>query len=639
MKNRSGAFGRLYPGSVETHGESSPVVRKSRVHLIGRIYKNFAPYLKPYRLRIVLAYASLIGTVLMRVLEPWPLKLIFDHILWNKPLPARLVFVTLVSGNDRAALLILFCLALLVIVVLSAICSYMTRYLLSMIGQAVTNDIRLDIFDHLQSLSLTSLGARRTGDLVLRLTSDIKSLRDLLVGHIQSLGKDLLNFLITLAVMLWMDWRLTLVALAVVPPLWAISRYFVAQIEAATRKKKSKESEVASIVQETMTSIAVVQAFTQEKREKKRLTKESGESLEAALESTRFSRTFSQFVKVLKACGTALVVWYGVSRVLAGRLTPGDIVVFVAYLNNLYGPIESMSDFTADFMESLVSGERLLELIETDAVIQDAPDAVEAPPFRGQVCFQNVTFGYQPGEPVLRDLTVTTEAGQMIALVGFSGAGKSTLLRLLPRFFDPWEGRILIDGRDIRGLKLKSLRRQISVVPQDPILFRRTIRENISYGRPDATFDQIVAAAEAAQANEFIMKLPLRYETLLDERGGNLSGGQKQRITLARAFLRNAPILILDEPATGLDSITEKQLHETLSLLVRGKTTFVIAHRLSTIQKADQILLIEEGKITGRGTHGELLEKSGLYRQLYELQYRRLDPAKSEPSFAEGVAT
>src|SRR6266849_1080558 len=457
MKNRSRALGRLYPGSVEIQGESSPAVLKPKVHLIARIYKNFAPYLKPYWLRILLAYASVVGTVAMKVLEPWPLKLIFDHILWNKPLPARLAFVTLVFGNDRAALLILFCVALVLVVLLNAICSYVNRYLFSMIGQAVTNDIRLDIFDHLQSLSLASLGARRTGDLVLRLTSDIKSLRDLLVGHIQSLGKDLLNFLITLAVMLWMDWRLTLVALAVAPPLYGISRYFSSRIEDAARKKQSKESEVASIVQETITSIAVVQAFTQEKREKKRLTKESGESLKAALETTRFSRAFSQFVKVLRTCGTALVVWYGVSRVLAGRLTPGDIVVFVAYLNNLYGPIESMSDFTAEFMESLVSGERLLELVEADAVIREAPDAVEAPPFRGQVSFQNVTFGYQPGQPVLRDASFTTEAGQMIALVGFSGAGKSTALKLLLRFFDPWEGRILIDGRNIRGLKLKSL--------------------------------------------------------------------------------------------------------------------------------------------------------------------------------------
>src|SRR5712692_871267 len=612
---------------------------RTKLRLINQIYKTFLPYLKPYWLRILVAYTSLIGMVLMAVLEPWPLKLIFDHILWNKPLPDRIAFLTGVFGADRLALTTLFCFALLFIVLLNSVFSYAHRYLLSMTGQAVTNDIRLGIFDHLQSLSLASLVSRRTGDLVFRLTSDITSLRALLVSHLQTLGTDLLGIISTLAVMLWMDWRLTLLALAIAPPLYGISRYFSSRIEDATRRKQSKESEVASIVQETITSIAVVQAFTQEKREKKRLTKESGESLEAALETTRFSRAFSQFVKVLRTCGTALVVWYGVLRVLAGRLTPGDIIVFVAYLNNLYGPIESMSDFTADFMESLVSGERLLELVEADAVIRDAPDAVEAPPLRGQVSFQNVTFGYQPGQPVLRDLSFTAEAGQMIALVGFSGVGKSTALKLLLRFFDPWEGQIFIDGQDMRRFKVNSLRKQIGVVPQDAILFRRTIRENIGYGRPDATFDQIVAAAEAAQAHDFIMKLPVRYQTLLDERGGNLSGGQKQRITLARAFLRNAPILILDEPVAGLDSITEEQLTETLSLLMRGKTTFVIAHRLSTILRADQILLIEEGRITERGTHGELLEKSELYRRLYGLQYRRLEPARSQQSFAEGVAT
>jgi ATP-binding cassette subfamily B protein len=617
---------------VGTSSAPSSIGLGPKVHLARRIYWSFAPYLKPYWRQMMLAYASLIGAVVMSVLGPWPLKLIFDHILGNKALPGVLGFVTVVFGRDRSTLLVLFCVAMVVLVLLGAIFSYINRYLLSKIGQSVTNDIRLGIFEHLQTLSVGSVGSKRTGDLVFRLTTDIKCVRDLLVGYVQDLGRDLLSVLTTLAVVLWMDWRLTLVSLTVVPPLLAVSHYFSTQIQSATMKRQRKESEVASIVQETMTSIAVVQAFTQEKRERKRLKKESSESLEAALEGTRFSRAFGQVVKILNTCGTALVVWYGVSRVLGGRLTPGDIIVFVAYVKNLYDPVNSLSDFAVGFAESLVSGERLLELLEADAEIQDAPDAVKAPAFKGEVCFQNVTFGYRLGEPVLKDLSFQVKAGQTAALVGYSGAGKSTILKLLLRFCDPWKGRISVDGQEIRGLQIKSLRRQISIVPQDPILFRRTIGENIAYGKPDATRQEIVAAAEAAQAHQFITSLPEGYETLLDERGGNLSGGQKQRIALARAFLTNAPILILDEPATGLDSVTESQLNETVSRLTQEKTTFVIAHRLSTIRRADLILLIDQGKIAERGTHTELLARSGPYRRLYELQYRHAGPPEHAPS-------
>lgn len=378
-----------------------------------------------------------------------------------------------------------------------------------------------------------------------------------------------------------------------------------------------------------MTSIAVVQAFTQEKLEKKRFAEESRQSLRAGLESTRLGGAFNRLVKILNTCGVALVVWYGALRALKGELTPGDLIVFIAYVRELYGPIDNLSELMVGFMESLVSGERILELVEMNAEIKDAPDAIEAPSFKGEVCFENVVFGYNSGEPVLRDLTFRAKPGQIVALIGSSGTGKSTVVNLLLRFFDPWEGRILIDGQDIRRFKLKSLRRQMSVVLQESILFRRTIRENIVYGKPKASFEEIVAAAKAAQIHDFIMKAPNGYETILDERGENLSGGQRQRIALARAILRNAPILILDEPVTGLDAITEAQLNKTLAPLMQGKTTFIIAHRLSTIKKADLILVIEEGKVIEQGTYTDLLRYSGLYRHLYSLQYRQFEPVDS----------
>ncbi len=430
--------------------------------------------------------------------------------------------------------------------------------------------------------------------------------------------------------MLWMDWQLTLVALAVVPLLYLLSFRFSSKVEVLTKTKRTKESEVASIVQEAMTSMAVIQAFAQEKQEKKRFAKESGESLKAELRKIRFARAFGRAVQVITAIGTALVVWYGARRVLTGELTPGDLIVFTAYMKDLYRPISKLSELIMDVTSSLVCGERIAEILETTVTVRNTPDAVKALPFRGEVCFERVTFGYNPGEPVLQDLSFTAKPGQMVALVGSSGTGKSTVANLLLRFFDPWEGRILMDGHDIRRFTLESLRSQMSVVLQESVLFRRTVRENIAYGKPAASVEEIAEAAKAAQAHDFIMELPDGYNTILDERGTNLSGGQRQRIALARALLRNAPILILDEPLTGLDAITEARLNEALTRLMQGKTTFIIAHRLSTVLKADLILVIEEGKIIEQGTNAELLSHSSLYRHLYAVQYEQMESVERQ---------
>jgi ATP-binding cassette, subfamily B, bacterial len=405
-----------------------------------------------------------------------------------------------------------------------------------------------------------------------------------------------------------------------VPPLYVMSFRFSRKVEVLEKTKRAKESEVASIVQETMTSMPVVQAFTQEDQERQRFAKATDESLMADLKKIRLSRTVRRAVQLLMASGTALVIWYGASRALVGEVTPGDLIVFAAYLKDLYGPIGGFSELVMDFLSAVVGSERIAAIIGTDMTVKDSPHAITAPPYEGAVTFEDVTFGYTPGEPVLQHLSFTVKPGQTLALVGFSGTGKSTIVNLLLRFFDPWQGRILIDGQDIRRFTLESLRRQMSVVLQESILFRRTIGENIAYGNPQARFEDIVAAAKAAQAEDFIMKLAHGYDTLVSERGINLSGGQRQRLALARAILRNAPMLILDEPVTGLDAMTESQLHTTLVRLMQGKTTFVIAHRLSTIQKADVILVIDEGKVIERGTHAELLAQSNLYHHLYSLQ-------------------
>jgi ABC-type multidrug transport system fused ATPase/permease subunit len=346
---------------------------------------------------------------------------------------------------------------------------------------------------------------------------------------------------------------------------------------------------------------------------------EARQTLAASLESSRLGGAFTRSIKVLSAVGTAVVIWFGASRVLAGALTPGDLVVFVTYVTELYVPIQSLSELSVQFLESLVSGERVMELLKTAPRIKDEAHATKAPRFHGEIVFENVSASYDPGSRVLRGVSFRARAGQKVALVGGSGAGKSTIINLLLRFLDPSEGRILIDGVDIRRYTLHSLRAQAAVVLQEAILFRRSVRENIAYGKPGATTAEVLAAAKAARAHEFIERLPQGYDTMLDESGANLSGGQRQRIALARAFLRDAPILILDEPSTGLDPVTEAELSETLAELARGRTTIVVAHKLASIEDADLIVVLERGVVVEQGAHAELLGRNGLYRRMRDV--------------------
>jgi len=598
-------------------------IRSSELRGVYRVYRVLIPQIKPYWKLFCMAYAALIAATIMNLLKPWPLKFIFDYILLDKPVPQQIIFLRSLAGNEKPALLALLCAGIVVIFFLEGLFTFIRKYFLASAGERAVNNIRQQVFGHLQMIES---GTGRSADFIVRLTSDIDSLKLLITQHIQTLVNYCLTFIGIGVTMFLLDWQLTAAALAVAPPLYVISLYFAGKVARLTRRKREKESEVASLVQETVTSKEVVQAFAREEQEKKRFAEETGESLEATLEATRVSKGFGRMVEVITAVGTAIVVYVGAQRALAGYITPGALIVFVSYLRDLYRPVGGFSELMIDFSGSLVCGERVADLLETRVSVADAPDAIDAPPFKGEVVFENVTFGYLPGEPVLQDLSFKARAGEKVALIGSSGTGKSTIVNLLLRFYDPWRGRTSIDGADIRRYTLKSLREQISVVLQEPLLFRRTIRENIAYGKPEASIEEITAAAKAAQAHDFIMRLSGGYETFLKEGGANLSGGQRQRIALARAVLKNAPILVFDEPVTGLDAETEAKLNETMNLLLKKKTVFIIAHRFSTIMKADLILMIEEGRIVEQGTHQQLLAKSDRYRELYDLQ--KLEPSE-----------
>ncbi len=581
------------------------------------VYRIFAPNLRRHWQRFALAYLALFAAMVMNLLKPWPLKLVFDYILLNKPMPGRIMFLSAMAGHEKLNLLIILCVGIVGIYFLEGLFTFTRKYFMAGAGERTINDIRQQVYGHLQMLES---GTGRSADFVVRLTSDIDSLKLLLTQHVQTLVNYLLTFAGIAVTMFLLDWELTLVALAVTPPLYIISLHFSVKVADLTRKKRDKESEVASLVQETVASKEVVQAFAREEQEKKRFAEEIAESMDASLETMKVSKGFGRMVEVIMAIGTALVVYFGVRRALEGYITPGSLIVFVSYLRDLYKPVGGLSQLIIDLSSSLVCGKRIAELLETKIGVVEASDAVEAPPFKGEVIFEHVTFGYDPGGPVVEDLSFKATPGETIALIGASGTGKSTIVNLLLRFYDPWAGRILIDGNDIRSYTLKSLREQISVVLQEPLLFHRTVRENILYGKPDASSEELEDAGKAAQAHDFIIRLPEGYNTFLKEAGANLSGGQRQRIALARAILKSAPIFILDEPVTGLDAETEAKLSKTLDRLMKGKTSFIIAHRFSTIIKADLILMIEEGRVSEQGTHEQLLARSYRYRQLYDLQ-------------------
>ena len=584
--------------------------------------------LRPHWKALLLAFFAVVGEALTDLLEPWPLKIVFDNILGSKKMPGWLATVVNGTiGSDKMSILTFIALAVLGIAIVGAISSYTEKYLTTSVAQWVGHDLRRTLYHHVQRLSLSYHDNKRTGDLISRITSDIDSVQDFVSQALLGLVVNVLTLIGMLGVMFYLDWRFTLIALSVAPALFIVVYSFTRRIKKASRAVRKKEGEIASVVHEVLSSIRVVQAFSRERYEQERFEKQSLETVETALRARGLKAKLPPIVQVIVAAGTCLVLWYGVRLVLMGTITAGSLLVFLIYLGKLYKPMRELSKMTDTISKTGVGYERIREVLETEREVRNLPGAVRAPEFTGDIEFKNVNFGYSDDRLTLKELTFQIRPGTVAALVGPTGAGKTTIASLVARFYDPTSGTVMIDGQDVRHYKLHSLRRQISFVLQENLLFRAPLWQNIAYGRPEATRDEIIRASEMANAHEFIVKLPEGYDTLVGERGVTLSGGQRQRIAIARAIIRNAPILILDEPTSDLDAASEELVFDALSKLMEGRTSIVIAHRLATVQRADVIFVLDEGKIVQQGTHNELLARGGLYSELYEIQFRSEDKA------------
>jgi subfamily B ATP-binding cassette protein MsbA len=489
------------------------------------------------------------------------------------------------------------------------------------------HDLRRVLYHHIQRLSLAYHDRKPTGDLISTVTADIDAIQDFISQALLGIVVNVLTLVGMLLVMFYLNWRFTLIALSITPFLFVVVYTYTRRIKQASRALRKKEGEVISVVAEVLSSMRVVKAFAREDYEEERLAKQSLENVEIALRARSLKAKLAPVVQVIVAAGTCLVLWYGVNLVLTGQLTSGSLLVFLLYLGKMYKPMRDLSKMTDTMSKAAVGYERIHEVIETEDEIRNLPGARKAPALRGEVEFNHVDFGYENSYGTLHDINLRVEAGQLAALVGPTGAGKSTIIGLIGRFYDPQKGVVKIDGHDVRSYKLKSLRRQMSFVLQETLLFRAPVWQNIAYGKPEASREEILRAAELANADEFIRNMPQQYDTMVGEKGVTLSGGQRQRIAIARAIIRNAPILILDEPSSGLDAASEELVFEALSKLMAGRTTIVIAHRLATVRRADVIFVIENGRIAERGTHDQLLSTGGLYSHLYEIQFQR----QSEP--------
>jgi len=587
-------------------------------------FRRVLRYLRPHlRLSVGCLVVAVLAS-LASLLAPWPLKILVDSVLGSEPLPPDLAMVLPFLTQDRLLLMVFVVVIGPGVTLLENGLTVLNEYVSTKLEQSIVLDFRSDMFQHAQRLSLAFHDHRRSGQLIYAINFQADQAASLLMT-VPPLVQSALTLIGMFWILLHIDVQLALLSLVVVPFLYASVGYYTTHIQERIRQVKGMEGESLSIIHEAMAMLRVIVAFGREDHEYRRFRDQGGRALAARVQLTVRQTLFSLAVNMTTAVGTALVLGLGAYHALTGGVTVGELLVVMAYIASVYKPLEAISHTVGSLQEKFISLQIAFDLLDTDPEIKDAPGAQRVGRAEGRITFEGVHFGYQGRGGILKDISFDARPGQVVALVGQTGAGKTTLISLIPRFYDPQQGRILLDGTDIRHLKLQSLRQQISIVLQDPLLFSGTIADNVRYGRLEASTDEIMEAARGANAHDFIMALPDKYETQIGERGVQLSGGERQRICVARAFLKDAPLLILDEPTSSIDSKTEAVILDALDRLMVGRTTFMIAHRLSTIRHADAILVLSHGQLVEQGTHQELLEREGMYRQMHDVQMGQRD--------------
>ena len=579
--------------------------------------------IRPYRLWVVVVFAAMMVETLASLAAPWPLKVVLDNALGHDKLPAWLAWIhDLGIDRDTMGLALFAAAATIVIALLDAIADYVDNYYTESVGQWVAHDLRIRIYDHLHRLSLGYYATHQTGTMLSTLTSDVATVQDFASSATLSIVVDLMTIVGMLGIMFWLEWDFALIAVGVTPFLLLFVMRFKKAVKDATRDVRKRQSDIVAVAEQGLGSMRSVKAFDRQDLEAQRMDAASRATVQAALNARRIKSLLGPVVAVVVALCTAFVLWRGTALIVANAMTVGALTVFLAYLAKFFKPVQDLAKMTNTIAQTAVGLERIQTILSADDVIHEKPGAVAPPKLAGEVVFEHVAFAYDRDTPVLKDVSFAVKPGQVVGVVGGTGSGKSTIVSLIPRFYDVAGGAVRVDGTDVRDYQLHPLRRQIGFVLQETVLFHGTIRDNIAYGRPGGATDaEIVAAAKLANADEFIAKMPKGYDTVVGERGDTLSGGQRQRIGIARAVIRDNPILILDEPTAALDTESERLVMEGLERLMKGRTVITIAHRLSTIRDADNIIVLADGVVAEQGTHDELIARNGIYADLYHVQF------------------
>jgi ABC-type multidrug transport system fused ATPase/permease subunit len=580
--------------------------------------------IRPYRWLIAVILTAMLVQTAMGLAGPWPLKIILDNVVVAKhPLPAWMAdLLPLLGGKSKFHTAELAAIFFVVIAVLNAASSYIANYYTEIVGQWVAYDLRTRTYHHLQRLSLSYYDNHQVGAILSTINDDVSTIQNFASDSVTDIIIDTLTISGMLGVMFAIRWDFALIAVVVTPfLLFFVSRVKKA-VKKATHEVRLRQSDIVSTVQQGLESVRLIQTFEREDLQERELSRVGKQTVEAALKARRTKALLKPVVNIVVAGCTGLVLWRGTSLVTSGAMEVGTLTVFLSYMAMFFKPVQDLATMTNTIAQTSVGVERVRAILDADNIIPERPDAIEPSTLRGEIEFNHVSFSYNGAQPVLRDISFAIQPGQLVGIVGPTGSGKSTVVSLIPRLYDATAGSIKIDGVDIREYKLHELRQHIGFVLQDTVLFRGTVRENIAYGYPRATEDEIVQAAKLANAHEFISRMPHGYDSSVGERGLTLSGGQRQRIGIARAIIRNNPILILDEPTAALDTESEELVIEALERLMEGRTVITIAHRLSTIRDAHNIIVLQEGVVAETGTHAQLLKLDGLYAELHRIQYQ-----------------